>query len=148
MLRWHRYREVGRTRQRELEHRRRGHDHGLHIRVVVILVRRFVAGRAHLRVFFVFFWDRGVEVFIFVLGIGFLVGVEVRLDVVEYDVSLSNGCVSRTSAWAEGEELTWVMRVLVALCALLMLEKKNPTSSSADRIRFGLNTVASESAVI
>ena len=51
-------------------------------------------GRTQLVRVLVFLRYRGVEVLIFVFRIPFLVGVEIRLDVVEYDMSLSVGYVS------------------------------------------------------
>ena len=51
-------------------------------------------GRTQLVRVLVFLRYRRVEVLIFVFRIPFLVGVEIRLDVVEYDMSLSVGYVS------------------------------------------------------
>ena len=55
-----------------------------------VVVRLFLTVRTQIRRFFVLFlfWDRLVEVFVLVFRLGLMICVEVRLDVVENDVSL------------------------------------------------------------
>ena len=55
-----------------------------------VVVRLFLIVRTQIRRFFVLFlfWDRLVEVFVLVFRLGLMICVEVRLDVVENDVSL------------------------------------------------------------